>query len=118
MNHAKRTFSSLLIGLTVLFATLAMPFYAASAGEPVGKEILPNTVSEQEAEELIKLYELVNEVEVKNITVKIYNNNDELIYSVEVCKNDFECDERINQIVNDSDFVTEVDNTRIYYLDQ
>jgi hypothetical protein len=118
MNHAKRTLSSLLLGLTVLLATLAIPLNPASAGTPTGEKILPNTVSDQDAEALIKLYGMEDEVEVKNITVKIYNNNDELIYSVEVCLNDFECDERINRIINDSDFITEVDNTRIYYLDQ
>ena len=105
MNHAKRTLSSLFLGLTVLLATLAVPFNVASAGITTGEEILPNNMSEQEAKALIKLYSLDEEVEVSNITVKIYNANDELIYSVEVCQNDFECDERINQIVNDSDFI-------------
>ena len=118
MNHAKRTISSLILGLTVLLATLATPLLAASAGNPTGEEILPNTLSEQEAAALIKLYDVEDEVEVPNITVKIYNNNDELIYSIELCQNDFECDERVNQMVNNSDFVTEVDNTRIYYLDE
>ena len=77
MNHAKRTISSLFLGLTVLLATLAMPMHAASAGNFTGEEILPNTVSEQEAAALIKLYDVEDEVEVTNITVKIYNNNDE-----------------------------------------
>lgn len=116
MNHAKKTLSVFITVLTVLLATLATPFYTASAGNPAGEKVLPTTLSEEESASLIKLYQLSDEVEVKNITVKIYNNNDELIYSVEVCKNDFECDERINQIINNSDFITEIDNTRIYYL--
>ena len=118
MNPAKRTLSSLLLGLTVLFATLALPFSTASAGDTAGEEILPTTVSEQEVEALIKLYGWEEEVEVGNITVKIYDTNDNLIYSVKACQNALECDERINQIINASDFITEIDNTRIYYLDQ
>lgn len=66
----------------------------------------------------MKLYKLSDETEVKNITVKIYDANDELIYSVEGCRNEIDCDERINQMINSSDFITEIDNTRIYYLDQ
>lgn len=117
MNHAKKTRFSLMLGLTVLLATLAAPIYAVSAGNPTGEKILPATVSEDETQALIELYGLEDEVEVKNITVKIYNNNDELIYSVEACLNDLECDERINHLINDSNFITEIDNTRIYYLD-
>lgn len=118
MNHAKRTFGSLFLGLTVLLATLATPIYAVSAGDPPGEKILPKTISEQESEALLTLYSLEEAVEVKNITVKIYNANDELIYSTEVCQRDFECDDRINRMINQSDFITEFDNTRIYYLGQ
>lgn len=120
MNHAKKTLASLTLGLTVLLATLATPFYTASAGDPTGKEILPNTITERESEALLTLYSLedVAEVEAANIKVKIYNTDDELIFSTEVCQRDFECDDRINRMINQSDFITEVDNTRIYYLDQ
>ena len=119
MNHAKRTLASLILGLTVLLATLATPIYAASAGTTTGEKVLPTTVSEEESESLLKEYQLEDMVETSNnITVKIYNNNDDLIFSTKVCQRDFECDDRINRMINQSDFITEVDKTRIYYLDQ
>lgn len=119
MNHAKRKLSSLVLGLSVLLATLATPTYAAGAGLLTSEDVLPTTVSEDESEALLKEYKLDELVEsIDNITVKIYNNNDDLIFSTEVCQRDFECDDRINRMINQSDFITEVDNTRIYYLDQ
>lgn len=118
MNPAKKTFGALFSGLFVLLATLALPFNIASAGELTGNSIHPANVSELETKALLEIYGLEDEVEVNNITIKIYNADDNLIYSTEVCQKDYDCDDRLINFINQSDFITEVDNTRIYYLDQ
>ena len=118
MNHTRKTISNLFLGLTVLLATFAIPITGATAGEPTGNSIQPINISEEDSDALLEYYRLEGEVEVENITIKIYNNNDELIYSTEVCQKEYDCDERLIRMINDSDFITEIDNTRIYFLDQ
>jgi len=118
MNHAKKTFNSLFIGLTVLLATLVLPVSDASAGNTTGNTILPEALSEEESQTLLEIYSLDEEVVVEQLTIKIYDSNDELIYSAKVCPMEYDCDERLNRMINDSDFITEVDDTRIYYLAQ
>ena len=115
MNPAKKTFSALFTGLLVLLATLAVPF-TASAGETSGSPVRPNDVSEHDTNALLEIYSLEDKAEVKNITIKIYNADDNLIYSTEVCQKDYDCDDRLIRFINQSDFIMEVDNTKIYYL--
>jgi hypothetical protein len=127
MKTAKKTSLSLLTGLLVLLATLATPITSASAGNHSGNIstgihsgnlILPTTLSDDELTELLHFASLEVELSFENIEVKIYGNNDDLIYSSTVCPIANKCDERLNQLINQSDFITEVDHTRIYILNQ
>jgi len=118
MKTAKKTSVGLLIGLLVLIATLATSFNSASAGISTGSSILPYSITEQEINDLLLFAGLDKEVEVENIKIKIFGNNDDLVYSSIVCQSIYKCDERLNQLINQSDFITEVDNVRIYILNQ
>jgi hypothetical protein len=118
MNTAKKTSLSLLTGLLVLIATLATPISNASASDSTGNSMLPYIITEQEINELLSFASIDNEVKIENVKIKIFGSNDDLVYSSKVCHSTFNCDERLNQLINQSDFITEVDNTRIYILNQ
>lgn len=118
MKTAKKTSLSLLTGLLVLLASLAFTTNTASAGIPTGISILPYTVTELEFNELLEYASIDEDVTVEKIKIKIYGTNDDLIYSANVCHSAYKCDERLNQLINQSDFITEVDHTRIYILNQ
>jgi hypothetical protein len=123
MNTAKKTSLSLFTGLLILIATLATSINNASAGNPTGNSllpysILPYSITDKEINELLSFASLDKEVEIENIKIKIYGNNDDLVYSSNVCHSTYKCDERLNQLINQSDFITEVDNVRIYVLNQ
>ena len=122
MKTAKKTSVSLLTGLLVLIATLATSFNSASAGIPTGSAILPSilpySITEHEINDLLLFASIDREVEIENIKIKIFGNNDDLVYSSIVCQSIYKCDERLNQLINQSDFITEVDNVRIYILNQ
>lgn len=118
MKTATKLLRSLLIGLFVLLATLAFNFNYASAGTPTGSPDTTYRISEQEISSLLNYYTLDDEWEVKNIALKFYTQNAELVFSAQGCLKELDCDERINHLVNQSDFITEVDNTRIYFITQ
>ena len=118
MNTANKTSISLLTGLLVFLASLALPINNASAGMPTDNSILPYTVTEQEMNELLAFASIDEDNKIENIKIKIYGSNDELIYSAKVCHTVYNCDDRLNQLINQSDFITEVDNIRIYILSQ
>ena len=118
MNTAKKTTSRPLTGLLILLTTLALSFNIASAGIPIGSSLLPISVSEQEYNDLLAFSNVDEDVKIENIKIKIYGNDDDLVYSANVCHSAYNCDDRLNQLINQSDFITEVDNTRIYILNQ
>ena len=123
MKTAKKTSLSLLTGLLVLIATFASSFNNASAGIPTENSvlpyaILPYTITDKEINELLSFASIDREVKIENIKIKIYGDNDDLVYSSNVCHNSYNCDDRLNQLINQSDFITEIDNTRIYILNQ
>ena len=118
MKPANRTSLSLLSGLLILLTSLAFSITTASAGITSGNSIMPSTITSEEISELLSLYRIDEEVKIENIEIKIFGQNDELVYSATVCHNIYECDERLNQFINQSDFITEVDGTKIYILKQ
>ena len=118
MKTAKKKSLSLLTGLLVLLSSLAFSINNASAGIPTGISILAFTVTEQEFNELLSYASIDEDVSVEKIKIKIYGSNDDLIYSADVCHSAYKCDDRLNQLINQSDFITEVDNIRIYILNQ
>jgi len=118
MKTAKKISLSLLTGLLVLLSSLAFSINSASAGIPTGISILAFTVTEQEFNELLSYASIDEDVSVEKIKIKIYGSNDDLIYSANVCHSEYKCDDRLNQLINQSDFITEVDNIRIYILNQ
>jgi len=119
MKPATKTSFRLLTGLLVLLATFAFTLSAANAGINTGSYDPSTTVTDTEIADLLDYYSLEEEaVEIENIYIKIFGRDDNLIYSTKVCQKDYECDERLNNFINQSDFITEIDNTRIYVLNQ
>ena len=118
MKTAKKTSLSLLTGLLVLIAILASSFNNASVGMPTDNSILPYSITDQELNALLSFASIDREVKIENVKIKIFGSNDDLIYSSNVCQSTYNCDERLNQFINQSDFITEVDNVRIYILNQ
>ncbi len=76
------------------------------------------TITDDKDQDLATPYPVFAEdlVLVKNITIQFYDTNLELVYSDTVCPQDYDCDERLNQLINQSDFITEVDGTMIFIL--
>jgi len=118
MNTAVNKTRSLSTWLLVLLTTLSFSFTTVSAGNLSGSSLLPYTVTQHEINALLSYYSLDNRIEINNIKIKIFGKNDELVYSAKVCQNMYECDERLNLLLNQSDFITEVDDTKIYILNQ
>jgi hypothetical protein len=101
-----------------LLLILAFSNTMAGATITTGTSFLPYTVTDQEVAALLAHYNPDEKMEIKNIKIKFYDKNDELVYSAKVCQQALNCDERLNQLINQSDFITEVDDTRIYLLKQ
>ncbi len=118
MYTVVRTTRSLSLGLLVLLASLTFTSTSVSAGSLSGSSSLPFTVTQHEIDALLSYYSLDNSIKINNIKIKIYGDNDELVYSAKVCQFVYECDERLNLLINQSDFVTEIDGTKIYILNQ
>lgn len=119
MKPATKTSFRLLTGLLVLLATFAFSLSTANAGIKSGYNDPSTTVTDTEIADLLEYYSLEEEaLEIENIYIKIYSGDDNLIFSTKVCQKDYECDERLNNFINQSDFITEIDNTRIYILNQ
>jgi len=108
--------ASLLLGLTVLLTSLSLKSTNASASNISGNHPIIFSISDSDIKNLLNFYDFEEETASENIMVKIYNKNDDLIYSTKVCPNLDECDDRLNQFINQSDFITEVDNIQIYIL--
>ncbi len=107
---------SFYLGLLVLFTSLTLATTKLSAGTLTGNHSLPYSISKIEIDKLLAFYSIEEDIKIENVKVKIFDKNDELIYSTQVCPSLNECDERLNQFINQSDFITEVDNTKIYIL--
>ena len=77
-------------------------------------------LTEGEVATLLAHYQAFDEETItsKNITITFYDENFELVFSATVCPKDYECDARINQLINQSDFITEIDDTVIFILNQ
>jgi hypothetical protein len=118
MKTTKNTSPGLVIWLLVLLTTLSFSIKAASASY-LSKNSEPTSIaSEKDIKDLLVFAQIDEDVEIVNIYIKIYDLNDELIYSDEVCHNEYNCDDRLNQLLNQSDFITEIDNIKIYILNQ
>ena len=115
MKNIKTTTLVLLTGLMVLLTSVAIPTAKANASNT---ESIHYKISDTEISALLTYYSITDEVPLKNTTVKIFDKNDNLIFSDRVCPNLSECDERLNHFINQSDFLIEVDNTKIYILNQ
>ena len=115
MKNIKTTTLVLLTGLMVLLTSVTIPTAKANVSNT---EPIHYNISDTEISTLLTYYSIADEVPLKNTTVKIFDKNDNLIFSDRVCQNLSECDERLNHFINQSDFLIEVDNTKIYILNQ
>ncbi|GEM_PF-5145941 len=110
MKTLADTFPLLVARLAVLLTMLPSPVVKAEPvvypGNPTEIKTIP--VPDQVPDDTIGY--------IRDITLKFYDENFELVFSVTVCAQDYDCDERLNQLINQSDFITEVDQIRIYIL--
>ena len=118
MKNINKTTLVLLTGLLVFLTSITLSLPEANAGIVTNNDSRHDNISETEINALLKYYSLEDEIPIKNIVVKIYDMNDNLVFSDKVCQNLSECDERLNHLINQSDFLTEIDNTKIYVLNQ
>lgn len=107
-----------LLGLSLLISSLAPPVaMAASDNEDEKKNVTVEGISSQEIENLLETYK-VEEIAIADYkTVKIFDNNDNLVYSEKVYVCRFDEDARLLALLEQSDFLTEVNNVKIYKLD-
>jgi len=119
MKLINKTSLSLITGFLVLLTTLALPVTKANAEILAGDNSLPFIITQAEINNLLQYYSLDEETPGSaTIIIEIFDKNDELIFSDNVCRKIYDCDERLNSLINQSDFITEIDNTKIYILNQ
>jgi hypothetical protein len=118
MKNINKTTLVLLTGLLIFLTSVTVAFIPANASIISNNDSGYHHISETEINALLSLYSIDEEIPINNIIVKIFDKNDNLIFSDKVCQNLSECDERLNHLINQSDFLTEVDNTKIYILNQ
>ena len=118
MKFHNKTPRSLRAGILVLLISFAFSITNTQAGIVSDSASVPFTVTAQEISALLTQYRLEDEIKIKHIQINIFNKKDELIYSEKVCFKTFESDKKLNHRINQSDFITEIDNTRIYITNQ
>jgi len=124
MKRLNNITPAFLLATALLLVAFTLPGIASTTNTNSSDSIYTHdkakhqTITQQEANSMLAYYAIGNQVKIKHYKVKIYSSNNELVYSASVCKHDFECDERLNLLINQSDFITEVDDTRIYFLRQ
>jgi hypothetical protein len=118
MKSTKKTSRGLVPWLLVLLTALSFSIKAVSASYSDRNSETTSIVTEKDINDLLAFAKIDDDIVIQNINIKIYDLNDELIYAAEVCYNEYNCDDRLNQLLNQSDFITEIDNTKIYILSQ
>ena len=109
----KRT--ALLLGLGVL-TTAISPAIAAVNMDPENGKIKVATITQEEIDNLLEIYKPQVQSSHTHLNVKIYNEHDHLIYSDKVELSKIDTDLRLSALLNGSDYITEIDNTKIYKL--
>lgn len=108
-----------LLGLSLLITTLAPT--TLTAGTEREKEENNTTIegiTNQEIENLLEIYKVVETPIASYKTVKIFDKNDNLVYSEEVYMCRFDDDSRLLALLDQSDFLAEVEDVKYYKLDQ
>lgn len=116
MKTTNRTTKGLLIGIIVFLAAVAAPNLAANANPILSNAIYKYMPTEAEISELLAYYGVEELQMAQFVKVQVFNNHLDLVYSDTMCQNDYECDKRLNILLNQSDFITEIDNKKIYML--
>ena len=93
------------------------PLAAANGlNDPETKDSTLITISEDEIQLLLETYK----VEASDIstykTVKVFDENDALVYSEDVDNARFDSDLRLKALLNQSDYLTEVNDVKYYKL--
>ena len=106
------------IGLSIFITSLVPSMVMAGPGSNDDKKnVTVEGISSQEIENLLETYK-VEEIAIADYkTVKIFDNNDNLVYSEKVYVCRFDEDARLLALLEQSDFLTEVNNVKIYKLD-
>ena len=121
-NNMKTTINkagAALLGLSLLITTLAPT--TLTAGTEREKEENNTTIegiTNQEIENLLEIYKVVETPIASYKTVKIFDKNDNLVYSEEVYMCRFDDDSRLLALLDQSDFLAEVEDVKYYKLDQ
>ena len=118
MKSTLKKAGSALLGLSMLLATVAPPLAMAGSGNE-GKTEDGNVegVSNKEMELLLETYE-IEELKISSYkTVKIYDENDNLVYAEKVSVTRLEDDARLLALIDKSDFLTEVNDVKFYKMD-
>ena len=119
MKTAINKVGAALIGLSIFVTSLAPPMAIAGPGnEDEKKNATVEGISIQEIENLLEVYKVEETTIASFKTVKIFDKNDDLIYSEEVYVCRFDEDVRLLALLEQSDFLTEVDDVKYYKLDQ
>ena len=116
MKTANRKLKGLLLGVIVFLVSATIPNLTANANPILGKSLFSYMPTESEISELLAHYGVEEFQMAQFIKVQVFNNNLDVIYTETMCQDDYECDKKLNLLLNQSDFITEVDNKKIYML--
>ena len=84
--------------------------------DPENGKIKVATITQEEIDNLLEIYKPPVPPSHTHLNVKIYNEHDHLIYSDKVELSKIDTDLRLSALLNGSDYITEIDNTKIYKL--
>lgn len=108
--------AALILGIGVLATSLSPGIMANNLDPETGKKKKEFTLSEKEVNNLLEIYQPMDEILPSHLKVKIYDQHDHLIYSDKVEFNKIDSDLRLNALLGKADLLTDIDNTKIYKL--
>lgn len=118
MNITLKKAGTALLGLSMLLTVTGPPLLMAGTGHEGDKgNSKAGGVPDKEIALLLETYQL-DKVRISAYkTVKIFDSNDNLIFSEQVAISRLDNDARLSGLIDKSDFLTEVDDVKYYKMD-
>jgi hypothetical protein len=106
-----------ILGLSFLLVSTNPLAAAEGIGNDNNKDsIAIEGISENEIQSLLEFYQVETPTLASLKTVKVFDANDVLVYSEDVSNSRFDTDVRLKAMLNQSDYLTEVNDVKYYKL--
>ena len=117
MNSILKKSGATILGLSFLLVSTNPLAAAEGIGNDNDKDsIAIEGISENEIQSLLEFYQVETPMPATLKTVKVFDANDVLVYSEDVSNGRFDTDPRLKAMLNQSDYLTEVNDVKYYKL--